>query len=253
MKSIVRSFKKIKCILSHLFSLIRLSFLTAPCCILQVLLCYGSYSNLELLEHYGFLLKSNLSDKAFIQLDMGIRSSHSWANDSLYIQQDGKPSFALLSALRLWATAPNLRREVGHLAYSGSQISTENEVSVMKWLSKNCQGLLETLPTSMEEDGLLLDVIDKMQNHWSPAVGVQMLACEGELNDFFQANGLQKGDVAGFQLTTKAMRSMQRWRLAVEWRFRYKKILLDCITFCTKMVSYLSSHHVSGKRTNHVI
>ncbi|KAJ8618419.1 hypothetical protein MRB53_014605 [Persea americana] len=186
----------------------------------QVLLCYGSYSNLELLEHYGFLLKSNPSDRAFIQLDMSIRSSHSWPNDSLYIQQDGKPSFALLSALRLWATAPNLRREVGHLAYSGSLLSTENEVSVMKWLSKKCQGLLETLPTSMEEDGLLLDVIDKMQNHWSPAFGVQMLACEGELNDFFLANGLQKGDVAGFQLTTKAMRSMQRWRLAVEWRFR---------------------------------
>lgn len=122
----------------------------------------------------------------------------------------------------------------------------------MKWLSKKCQGLLETLPTSIDEDGVLLDAIDKMQNNWSPTVGVQMLASGGELSDFFQANGLQKGDVSGFQLTAKSMRSMQRWRLAVEWRFRYKKILLDCTSYCSMMISFLSSHHVSGKRTYHV-
>ena len=47
----------------------------------------------------------------------------------MYIHQDGKPSFALLSALRLWATPLNQRKSVGYLAYSGSQLSIENEIS----------------------------------------------------------------------------------------------------------------------------
>jgi len=34
-----------------------------------VLLCYGTYTNLELLEHYGFLLNENSNDKVFIPLE----------------------------------------------------------------------------------------------------------------------------------------------------------------------------------------
>ncbi|KAG6403332.1 hypothetical protein SASPL_135549 [Salvia splendens] len=61
----------------------------------QVLLSYGTYTNLELLEHYGFILQDNPNDKAFISLESEMYSLCSWPKDSLYISQDGKPSFAL--------------------------------------------------------------------------------------------------------------------------------------------------------------
>ncbi|KAL0396171.1 UNVERIFIED_CONTAM: protein SET DOMAIN GROUP 40 [Sesamum calycinum] len=70
----------------------------------QVLLSYGTYTNLELLEHYGFLLQENPNDKAFISLEPEMHSLCSWPKESIYISEDGKPSFALLSTVRLWAT-----------------------------------------------------------------------------------------------------------------------------------------------------
>lgn len=109
--------------------------------LLQVLLRYGTYSNLELLEYYGFLLHENPNDKVFIPLEHEIYSSSSWPKESLYIQHNGNPSFALLTALRLWATQANKRRVVGHLAYARSQLSVKNEMLVMEWLSKNCHML----------------------------------------------------------------------------------------------------------------
>ncbi|XP_058098153.1 protein SET DOMAIN GROUP 40 isoform X3 [Magnolia sinica] len=215
-----------------------------------VLLCYGTYTNLELLDHYGFLLNENPNEKAFIRLDMGMGSTNPWPKDSLYIQQDGKPSFALLSALRLSVTAPKLRKAVGHLAYSGSILSAENEISVMKWVSKKCRDLLEEMPTSIEEDSLLLCSIEKLQNHPIPEEVVEMLACGGELCDFFEVNGLQKGAVSEFLLPGKAKRSMERWKLAVQWRFRYKRILSDCISYCSNMNDHFSSQQVSGMSRN---
>ncbi|XP_077221071.1 SET domain group 40 isoform X2 [Tasmannia lanceolata] len=216
----------------------------------QVLLCYSTYTNLELLEHYGFLLDTNPNDKAFIQLDVGIHSCNSWPKDSLYLQQDGRPSFALHSALRLWAIPPNLRRSIGHLAYSGSLLSVDNEISVMNWLAKTCREFLGKMPTSIEEDYILLHIIDKMQSHPSSEEAAQILSCEGELHSFLQVNGLRNGVSAYFMLPRKAQRSMERWKLAVQWRLMYKKILSDCISYCAEISNNLSSHNVSSRRKN---
>ncbi|KAF7135514.1 hypothetical protein RHSIM_Rhsim08G0021900 [Rhododendron simsii] len=130
----------------------------------QVLLSYGTYTNLELLEHYGFLLDENPNDKAFIPLEPEVYSSCSWPKDSLYIHQNGKPSFALLSALRLWLTPRNQRRSVGHLIYSGSQLSAENEKIVMGWMVKSCKAVLMNFATSIEDDKLLIRKIDRMED-----------------------------------------------------------------------------------------
>ena len=54
----------------------------------QVLLGYGTYTNLELLEYYGFLLSENPNEKTFIQLDVDIFSLGTWPRDSLYINQN---------------------------------------------------------------------------------------------------------------------------------------------------------------------
>ncbi|KAK9106455.1 hypothetical protein Syun_022466 [Stephania yunnanensis] len=126
----------------------------------EVLLSYGTYTNLELLEHYGFILTTNPNEKVYIQLEPDVYSN-SWPKESLYIQPDGKPSYALLCALRLWATPPNKRKSVGHLAYSGQLLSRENEMHVMRWIENKCCFLLDNVPSSVEEDIYLLDFADK--------------------------------------------------------------------------------------------
>lgn len=209
---------------------------------LQVLLSYGTYTNLELLEHYGFLLDENPNDKAFIPLEPEVYASSSWPKDSLYIHQNGKPSFALLSALRLWATPASQRRSVGHLVYSGTQLSSENEIFVMEWIAKSCHVVLENLPTSVEEDSLLLCALDKMQDPDLPMeVGNALRSSGVEFSAFLEAHDLKIGDGnVGLLLSEKARRSMERWKLAVQWRLRHKRILVDCISRCTEIISSLS-------------
>ncbi|XP_042501592.1 protein SET DOMAIN GROUP 40 [Macadamia integrifolia] len=215
----------------------------------QVLLSYGTYTNLELLEYYGFILNANPNDKAFIHLEADIHSSSSWPKDSLYIQQDGKPSFALLSTLRLWATPPNQRRSLGHLAYSGSQLSVDNEISIMRWMRNNCRVLLENLPTAVEEDVLLLHVIVKLQDDPAAKEIEQMLSTSGDdVRAFFKAFGLLKESNV-IPLSRKARRSMGRWKLAVQWRLRYKNILVNCVSCCNEAINFLSSQNLSSNRT----
>ncbi|PSS36622.1 Protein SET DOMAIN GROUP like [Actinidia chinensis var. chinensis] len=213
----------------------------------QVLLSYGTYTNLELLEHYGFLLDENPNDKAFIPLESEIYSSCSWPKDSLYIQQNGKPSFALLSALRLWLTHPTRRRSVGHLAYSGSQLSPDNEIIVMGWIANNCKAVLKSFVTSIEEDELLLRTIDKMQDFCTSG-GLANLpsAFEGEVHAFLENKGSIHGESGSNLLQSRQIRRyMDRWKLAVQWRLRYKRTLVDCITYCTKVISELPSENYS--------
>lgn len=210
---------------------------------LQVLLSYGTYTNLELLEHYGFILNENPNDKVFVPLEPEIYSSCSWPKESLYIHQSGKPSFALLSALRLWATPANQRRSVGHLAYSGRQLSIENEIFIMRWISKKCNSILKNLPTSFEEDSMLLSAIDKIQNLHAPLELADVSATSADEICAFKANVVKNGERGSETLVSrKTMRSRERWRLAVEWRLSYKKILVDCIFLCDEILRCMSSN-----------
>ncbi|CAL5189936.1 unnamed protein product [Lathyrus oleraceus] len=199
----------------------------------QVLLCYGTYTNLELLEHYGFLLQENSNDKIFIPLEPAMYTSTSWSKESLYIHHNGKPSFALLAALRLWATPHNKRRSVGHLAYSGSQLSTANEIIVMKWLSKTCDAVLKNLPTSIEDDTILVNALDSNQNFLTFMAIAKLMSSMDEVYNFLEAHNIS--DPLSFSdvlLSKRARRSMDRWKLAVLWRLRYKKVLVGCISYC---------------------
>lgn len=211
----------------------------------QVLLSYGTYTNLELLEHYGFLLNENPNEKVFIPLEPSMYSFNSWPKESMYIHQDGKPSFALSSALRLWATPPNQRRSIGHLAYSGFQLSVDNEITVMEWILKNCHRILNDLPTAIELDGLLLSTIDKIQNFHNPVeLGRVLYTFGGEVSAFLEANNLGRGKNGAEELLDKNKGSMNRWKLSVQWRFRYKKALVDCISYCTEIINSLSNQKV---------
>ncbi|KAJ9540914.1 hypothetical protein OSB04_027420 [Centaurea solstitialis] len=202
----------------------------------QVLLSYGTYTNLELLEHYGFILDENPNDKAYIPLPSDLHSLCSWPGDSLYIQQNGKPSFALLSAMRLWATPAHLQKSVRHLAYSGSPVSTVSEIMVMEWLAEKCRLVLKNL-TCIEEDKLLLSVMD---NEFESAMELKraLLGLTGESYAFLKNNGLMKDEIV--DLPRKAMRSLDKWKLAVRWRMKYKMMLCDCISYCTRVIHDLS-------------
>ncbi|XP_020234127.1 protein SET DOMAIN GROUP 40 isoform X2 [Cajanus cajan] len=204
----------------------------------QVLLCYGTYTNLELLEHYGFLLQENPNDKVFIPLEPAVYSSTSWSKESLYIHHNGKPSFALLTALRLWATPQNKRRSVGHLVYSGSQLSEDNEIFIMKWLSKTCDAVLKNLPTSIEEDSLLLNAMNSSEDFFTFMEITEFMSSKDEIYTFLEAHNIK--DAHSFTdiiLTRKARRSMDRWKLALQWRFKYKKVLVDCISYCNEILN----------------
>ncbi|KAG7550951.1 SET domain [Arabidopsis thaliana x Arabidopsis arenosa] len=211
----------------------------------QVLLCYGTYTNLELLEHYGFMLEENSNDKVFIPLETSLFSlASSWPKDSLYIHQDGKPSFALVSTLRLWLIPQSQRdKSVMRLVYAGSQISVKNEILVMKWISEKCGSVLRDLPTSVLEDTLLLHNIDKLQDPELRLEQKETEAFGSEVCAFLDANRLR--DVTGFsgkpvEFSRKTSRMLSKWRLSVQWRLSYKRTLADCISYCSEKMNNLS-------------
>ncbi|XP_062107618.1 protein SET DOMAIN GROUP 40 isoform X2 [Humulus lupulus] len=208
----------------------------------QVLLCYGSYTNIELLEHYGFILNENPGEKIFIPLESELCFSNTWPMESMYIQQCGKPSFALLSALRLWATRPNQRRSVSHLVYSGSQVSVENEILVMNWILKKCNFVLKNLPTSFEGDSSLLSDIEKLQDSFSSVQLKNVLASStGHIRAFLEANCLERGESSAKMLSSlNIIQAIGRWRLAIQWRLSYKETLINCSSYCSKVIESLS-------------
>ncbi|CAN6168034.1 unnamed protein product [Urochloa humidicola] len=208
----------------------------------QVLLGYGTYTNLELLEHYGFLLSDNPNEKTFIQLDVDICSIGAWPKDSLYIHPNGHPSFALLCALRLWATPANRRKAVSHQIYSGSVLSTENEMEIMKWLINKCEGTLQQLPTSVEFDESLLVFLRKIQNSTNCRTNVKQSGFEQEFAVFLRFHRLELDCSDNSQLPVRPLRSLERWELAVQWRCNSKKTLKKCISYCKSLVHELTLH-----------
>ncbi|KFK25937.1 hypothetical protein AALP_AA8G182500 [Arabis alpina] len=212
----------------------------------QVLLCYGTYTNLELLEHYGFMLEENSNDKVFIPLETSLYSlASSWPKDSLYIHQDGKPSFALVSTLRHWLIPQSQRdKSVMRLVYAGSQISVKNEILVMKWMSEKCGSVLRDLPTSVIEDTVILHNIDKLQDPGLRLEKEEREAFGSEVRAFLNANHLWD-DIGlsgkAVEISRKTNRMMCKWRLSVQWRLRYKRTLADCISYCNEKLNHLSA------------
>lgn len=216
---------------------------------MQVLLCYATYTNLELLEHYGFLLTENPAEKVFIPLVNEICSFNKWPKESMYVDHTGKPSFALLVALRLWATEPNQRRYVAHVCYSGFQLSAENEKFVMRWTLNNCKTILNSLPTSFEDDTRLLNAINKVESGLNPVeLRNSLSSYPVEFMTFMEAHGLleDKGDVKLF-ISKKIKQAIDRWRFAIQWRLGYKKILVNCIFHCDKVIGSVTSQGLSSE------
>ncbi|KAF6985379.1 unnamed protein product [Triticum aestivum] len=205
----------------------------------QVLLGYGTYTNLELLEHYGFLLDENPNEKTYIQLDSELCTMGTWPKDSLYIHPNGHPSFALLCSLRLWATPTNRRKSFSHQIYSGSMLSVENELEVLKRLGSKCVETLQQLPTTAELDGRLIHFLRNLQNSTSWRVDVEQSSFGQEFALFLRFHSVDV-DCTQDQLPVRLLRSLERWELAVRWRCSYKIALTKCVLYCKRLINELS-------------
>lgn len=230
----------------------------------QVLLCYGTYTNLELLEHYGFLLPFNPNDKVHIELPTADEFNPGAVRPppeadllmNLFIDYEGKPSFSLLSNLRLRAAPATLLKSRHHLALAGQQISPESDKAVFRWLKSKCEKMLTSCPTSFDVDELLLAVIDshpsvaeiqKLLTVYkedflpSPTENLELLNAPEHLQPVI-LNELESFIASAPHTETSSTPSwpsdlrLERWRLAIQWRLGYKKIVRRSISHCSRML-----------------
>lgn len=63
----------------------------------------------------------------------------------------------------------------------------------------------------------------------------------GEIQAFLEVNDLQNKE-GGAELPSprKIKRSIERWKLAVQWRLSYKKVLVNCISYCAETIDLLT-------------
>ena len=124
----------------------------------QAFVTYGSYTDLGLLAHYGFVLGPgcNTADIARLprtSIDLPL------ADDQLFLSCSGKPGWMLLCSLRLACASPQQRRRNGHLAAAGLPIDPISEARAQEKLLKACRSILHELPTRRHEDEVLLSTL----------------------------------------------------------------------------------------------
>ncbi|KAA6425332.1 MAG: hypothetical protein FRX49_04825, partial [Trebouxia sp. A1-2] len=106
----------------------------------QVFLCYGKYTNLELLEHYGFVLAHNPHDEALLPLSAFPSSFATYLQQQCctarhcFLHCNGIPGWQLLQDLRCYTATPMERKQLGHLAIAGERISLANDTEVVLML-----------------------------------------------------------------------------------------------------------------------
>ncbi|EFJ52354.1 hypothetical protein VOLCADRAFT_86703 [Volvox carteri f. nagariensis] len=137
----------------------------------QVMLCYGRYTNLELLEYYGFVLEGNLHDTArldpaLLPLPSAARTAGGaphLAPSDCFLHANGQPSWQLLHLLRYCAASPVERRSAGHLMAAGERVSEQGDRLALKWLHAACGSQLAALPTTVVQDLELLRQLNGTQ------------------------------------------------------------------------------------------
>ncbi|KAJ7296695.1 hypothetical protein O6H91_10G040400 [Diphasiastrum complanatum] len=238
----------------------------------QVLLCYGQYNDLELLEYYGFLLPHNPNNMVYLlppdplefgHSNLGASSQHLACRTRFHLMANGNPSFSLLAAMRLSAASPALRKSHGYHALSGQQLSIEVDNDVYRWLSEKCQKLLAKFPTISQEDIVLVkilsaccdsngsqtvsaflnelskgrkpfpDFIDKDLLTYSPTVLENVIK---QLLQMMKVEGFKKG----FSDHTKIAYAFERWKAAIQWRLSHKAVLERCIQYSNRKLLLLN-------------
>ena len=205
-------------------------------------LCYGRHTNLELLQHYGFVLpdKANPPDTAALppqllpvavrqQLARAAADSHAGntgssmgsGNDgdlqegpaaaACYLHASGAPSWGLLRALRLGCATSAERRSSSYLALQDQAISAGSERGAFEGIKAACEAALAALPTTLQQDEQQL----------------QQLAQEQQ-----QQQAARQQDACG-----SSQQAAERLAVALEWRLGYKRTLQRGIVLCDAVLA----------------
>jgi len=162
----------------------------------QVYLCYGRHSNLDLLKLYGFVLRQNSHDFAILPFEyFPDKVRQHFSGTEYTISQDGNPSFDLMRALRFASLTSKERSTYAHLVLKDLPVSRSSEHQALGILSASCQEALKGLPSTIDDDLVLLGLLLKKSKLTHMEDGTMM---------------------------------------ALRWRILYKEILLKAIETCTR-------------------
>ena len=127
----------------------------------EIFLCYGRHPNLQLLEHYGFVLDENAHDVAVLpwavlpdEVVKQLKGAGGGGGGALpLIHADGNPSFELLRVLRMIGLGSVAeRKRLAWIVLEDRKASDKSEKWAVCVLKKACEETLKSLATSLEED-----------------------------------------------------------------------------------------------------
>jgi hypothetical protein len=140
----------------------------------QVFLCYGRYTNIELLIHYGFVLPSNNNSHDTVMMPLEYfppsvveQLNHDGGDNDeaeCYVHADGRPSWILAKAVRRGVLSGGERKRVGYRALGGEMVSEKGEAEAVRVMREACRKMLDTNNnggrglgmTTIEEDAEML-------------------------------------------------------------------------------------------------
>ncbi|PNH05183.1 Protein SET DOMAIN GROUP 40 [Tetrabaena socialis] len=204
----------------------------------QIMLCYGRHTNLELLEHYGFVLEANPHDTApldpaLLPLPDSARyapGAPPLAPADCFLHANGQPSWQLLHLLRYCAATPPERRSWGHKLAAGERVSQEGDRRVLSWLYAACSKQLTGMGTSLQHDQQLLQQQQQEQEQKKPAAEQQGQALRGP--EVAEAQQQVDAAPAGSAALSDGLTCSG---LALQWRILHKRTLLRAMS-CAEAV-----------------
>ena len=235
----------------------------------QVFLCYGRHTNLELLQHYGFVLPDNPHDvapmpprllPAAVQQQLtssgggaggGANSSGAEAADGqadgaelgALLHYNGAPSWELLRAMRLGCATAAERKSSAYLALADQPISAGSERAAFEALRAACHAALAELPTTIEQDkeeqlaaaaafGAATVAAMASQAH---VAGQGAAAAAG--SDY--ASDEQQQQQRQQQQAREQQAAAERLQVVITWRLCHKRILQRGVTLCSAVLDLL--------------
>lgn len=232
-------------------------------------LCYGRHCNLELLQHYGFVMADNPHDVAHLPahlLPPAVRQQLAGESGSgsssghlggaagggeghaplaeAYLHACGAPSWGLLCALRLACAVPAERKAAACRALEGRPLSAASERATFAALLAACEGALAALPSSIEEDE---GELARLQGAAAAAPAAPQPQAQplAQGNEQLSRRCLEqeqepaKGESPSQQELERAQWAAEKLCVALEWRLCYKRTLRRGVQLCQAVLAAL--------------
>ena len=248
----------------------------------QVFLCYGRHTNLQLVQHYGFVLPpgQNPHDTAplpphllppAVQQQLAAcggggggsggaaarpAAAAAAGEGGAYLHASGAPSWELLRALRLGCASPAERKAGACRALADEPISAASERGGFDALRTACGAALAALPASIDQDEAKLAALRRRAAGQPPDAQSQQQQQQEQAAEHGaeqQQPAQQPSNAAELQRRAQQALQQERWRaeklaLAVEWRLGYKRTLKQGIALCDAVLGILSFGNAPAAR-----